>query len=57
MEKHSFKLSISGTKKDATTKAKALSVLASYLDADTLKALAHTVKTDPAKIALAKQFL
>ena len=57
MDKHNFKLSISGSKKDATEKAKALGVLAAYLSVDTLKALAHTVKTDPAKVELAKQFL
>ncbi len=57
MEKHSFKLSISGKQLEATQKAKALGVLASYLSADTLKALAHVVKTDPSKVELAKQFL
>ena len=57
MDKHNFKLSISGNKTEATTKAKALGVLAAYLDAETLKALAYTVKHDPEKTALAKQFL
>ncbi len=57
MEKHSFKLSIGGSKSEATTKAKALGTLASYLDAKTLAALAKVVKTDPNKVAMAKQFL
>lgn len=57
MEKHSFNLSISGSKKEATEKAQALGTLAAYLSADTLKALAHVVKTDPDKVALAKKFL
>ena len=57
MEKHSFKISISGTQKEATEKAQALGTLAAYLSADTLKALAHVVKNDPDKVAMAKQFL
>ncbi len=57
MEKHKFNVSISGGKKEATIKANAVAVLASYLDAKTLKALADVVKNDPAKVALAKQFL
>ena len=57
MEKHSFKLSISGDKKTATEKAKALVELAKYLDVKTLKALAGVVKNDPDKVALAKGFL
>ena len=57
MEKYSFKISISGDKKTATDKAKALGTLAAYLDAKTLAALAKVVKTDPEKVAMAKQFL
>jgi len=57
MEKHSFKISISGDKKAATAKAKSLGVLAAYLDAETLVALADVVKNDPDKVALAKEFL
>lgn len=57
MEQHSFKLTISGAKKDATQKAQALGVLAGRLDAKTLKALAKVVKDDPDKVALAKSFL
>ncbi len=57
MGKHSFKITISGDEKAAQEKAQALGVLASYLSAETLKALAHVVKTDPEKVKLAKQFL
>ena len=57
MDKHSFKISITGSKSEATQKAKAVATLASYLDAKTLTALANVVKTDPNKVALAKQFL
>jgi hypothetical protein len=57
MANHKFNISISGDKETATVKAKAVATLASYLDAKTLKALAHVVKNDPAKVSLAKQFL
>lgn len=57
MEKHKFSISISGTHTEATQKAKAVAELATYLSAETLTALAHVVKTDPSKVALAKQFL
>lgn len=57
MEKHSFTITISGDLKSSTEKANALAVLASHLSAETLKALAHVVKTDPDKVALAKKFL
>ncbi|NOQ75643.1 MAG: hypothetical protein GQ574_26785 [Crocinitomix sp.] len=57
MDKHSFKISITGSKSEATEKAVAVATLASYLDAKTLTALAKVVKTDPNKVALAKQFL
>lgn len=57
MEKHKFTIAISGDKKTATQKANAVATLASYLDTKTLKALAEVVKTDPAKVKLAKQFL
>lgn len=57
MEKHSFKISISGNASEAEKKAVAVATLASYLDAKTLTALAKVVKTDPSKVALAKQFL
>lgn len=57
MSNHTFKISISGTKESATAKAKALATLGSYLDEKTLKALAHLVKNDPNKVAMAKNFL
>jgi len=57
MDKHSFKISISGSQEAATQKAKAIGTLAAYLDAKTLTALAKVVKTDPDKVKLAKQFL
>lgn len=57
MEKHKFSITISGDKKVAMKKAAALGVLAGYLDAKTLEALAEVVKTDPEKVALAKDFL
>jgi len=52
-----FKLKINGDKQAATIKANALVTLAKYLDAETLKAFAKVVKTDPQKVALAKGFL
>lgn len=57
MDKHSFKITISGNEKEASEKAAALATLAAYLDATTLNKLAHVVKTDPSKVAMAKKFL
>lgn len=57
MENHKFSLTIQGKQQEATEKANALAELAKYLDSKTLKALAKVVKTDPSKVALAKQFL
>jgi predicted transcriptional regulator with HTH domain len=57
MDKHTFKISISGNASEAKQKASAVAILASYLDAKTLKALARVVKTDPDKVRMAKQFL
>lgn len=57
MDKHSFKISISGKASEAKQKATAVATLASYLDAKTLTALARVVKTDPDKVRMAKQFL
>lgn len=57
METHKFSLTIKGTQDEATKKANALAILANGLDAKTLNALAKVVKTDPQKVALAKQFL
>ena len=57
MDKHSFKITISGTQKEASQKAQAVADLAAHLSAETLAALAHIVKNDPGKVALAKGFL
>lgn len=57
MEKHTFDLTISGTANEAQIKAKALAELGAHLTADTLKALAHVVKHEPSKVAIAKKFL
>ncbi len=57
MNKYKFSITISGSKQEASDKVNALAVLAAHLSTDTLKALAHVVKTDPAKVKLAKQFL
>ena len=57
MENHKFSLTIKGSEKEAAKKANALAVLANALDTQTLVALAHVVKTDPQKVALARQFL
>lgn len=57
MEKYTFKITISGSKENATTKAQALAILAAYLNTDTLSALADVAKNDPQKVELAKQFL
>jgi len=56
MSKHTFRITISGSQSDAAAKANALAALAA-LDSNTLKALAHVIKHDPQKVALAKQFL
>tara|TARA_B110001469_G_C9628455_1_gene313987 strand:- start:947 stop:1129 length:183 start_codon:yes stop_codon:yes gene_type:complete len=57
MEKHKFSISISGNKERATKKVKGLAVLASYLSAETIMALAKLVKEDPAKVEFAKDYL
>ena len=57
MEKYKFNISITGSQKEATEKVNAVAVLASYLSADTLTALAKLVKEDPNKVELAKQYL
>lgn len=57
MDKHKFTISISGTQQEATEKAQGIAVIASLLDAKTITALARVIKTDPAKVELAKGFL
>ena len=58
METFNISVSIKGaTAEDALKKANAASQLANNLDTKTIQALANIVKTDPSKVALAKQFL
>lgn len=58
MAKHSYELTIeAATEKEADTKMKALTTLASKLSAKELEKLAWIVKYDPAKTALAKRAL
>ena len=57
MEKHKFKISISGSQKEASQKVNGLAILAAHLSADTITALAKVVQQDPSKVELAKQYL
>ncbi len=58
MNKYSYELEITASnEKDADTKMAALTVLASKLSAKELEKLAHVVKNDPVKTALAKKAL
>lgn len=58
MQKYSYEIVVEApTEKDADTKMKALTVLASKLTAKELEKLAHIVKTDPVKTAMAKKAL
>lgn len=57
MATHKFTITIKGERPEAEIKALALAVLGSHLSAQTLSALAKVVREDPAKVALAKQFL
>lgn len=57
MDKHKFTITISGTEKEATEKAKGLAILGSILTAQTIEALAHVVQNDPKKVEMAKRFL
>jgi len=58
MTKFSYELEIAASKEsEAETKIKALTVLASKLNAKELEKLAHIVKNDPVKTAMAKQAL
>lgn len=54
--KYNFNIEAS-TEKEAETKMKALAVLASRLNTKELDKLAHIVKNDPVKLALAKNAL
>ena len=58
MTKFSYELEIAACKEsEAETKINALTVLASKLSAKELDKLAHIVKNDPVKTAMAKQAL
>lgn len=58
MEKFKYDLVVTAsTEQEADTKAQALMVLASKLSAKELEKLAHIVKNDPVKTALAKKAL
>lgn len=58
MKKYSYELEIAASnEQEAETKMKALIVLASKLSAKELEKLAHVVKNDPVKTALAKKAL
>lgn len=55
---HEFKLSVSGTKQEATQKVKAMATLGIHLTADELTALAHFIKSgDPSTVQMAKNYL
>jgi hypothetical protein len=55
---HEYNMKIEAkTENEATEKMKALMVLASKLTAKELSGLAHTVKNDPVKTALAKKYM
>ncbi|HVI45232.1 MAG TPA: hypothetical protein VM802_10190 [Chitinophaga sp.] len=56
--KYSFTINLeTKTQHEAELKVKSLTVLASRLTALELERLAHIVKNDPVKTALAKQYL
>ncbi|MCK6650162.1 MAG: hypothetical protein U0W65_02070 [Bacteroidia bacterium] len=58
MKKYTYELEIAASnEKEADTKMEALTVLASKLSAKELEKLAHVVKNDPVKTALAKKAL
>ena len=58
MKSYSYKFTIEEkSESDADAKIEALSTLAKKLSAKELSSLAHIVKTDPVKTALAKKYL
>lgn len=58
MKKYSYELDIAASnEQEADTKMKALTVLASKLSAKELEKLAHVVKNEPVKLAMAKRAL
>lgn len=58
MKKYSYELEIAASnEQEADTKMQALTVLASRLSAKELEKLAHVVKNEPMKLAMAKKAL
>lgn len=58
MKSHTYKFTLEEkSEQDADEKIEALSVLAKKLSVKELSKLAHVVKTDPLKTALAKKYL
>lgn len=58
MSKHKFNVTIDAkTESDAEEKMKALTILAAMLSPKELTKMAHVVKYDPVKTALAKTYL
>ena len=58
MRKFNYEISIeASSEKEADTKMEALTVMAAKLNAKELEKLAHVVKHEPAKMALAKKAL
>jgi len=58
MKKYKYEISIeANSETDADTKMAALTTLASKLSAKELSKLAHIVKHDPVKTAMAKKYL
>lgn len=58
MKSYSYKITIEEkSEQDADAKIEALSTLAKKLSVKELSKLAHIVKTDPVKTALAKKYL
>lgn len=58
MKKYSYELEIAASnEQEADTKMQALTVLASKLTAKELEKLAHVVKNEPLKLAMAKKAL
>jgi hypothetical protein len=58
MKSHTYKFTLEEkSEQDADAKIEALSTLAKKLSVKELSKLAHVVKTDPVKTALAKKYL
>jgi hypothetical protein len=58
MKKYNYTMTVEAkTESEANTKMQALTVLASHLSEKELTKLAHVIKHDPIKTALAKKYL